>query len=307
MPSQFRIQHFTFRTRPDFQLWSVVLSHGWSVLETFRIHRDDRSLSVATTLSGRPALVTMSQSGRSLRVSVEHRTHTVDRTAVTTLVQDILRTSVHLDQLYRLTDTIPDLRWVRRFGAGRILRAPTAFEDTVKTICTTNCSWALTTLMVKRLCDALGQQIGDRKTFPTPKAMADQTERFYRNEIRAGYRSPYLLEFAQRVADRELPIEQIRNPEISGAEKEAILSDIMGVGPYALDNLLRLHDVNDRFAHDSWITVQYADKYHRGRKVAWKTIERRYAPFGEWRGLVYWLDMTAEWYLKDIDFSQEQA
>src|SRR6266545_2400997 len=47
---------------------------------------------------------------------------------------------------------LPDLRWALARGAGRLLRSPTVFEDAVKTLCTTNCSWALTRLMVERLC-----------------------------------------------------------------------------------------------------------------------------------------------------------
>ena len=43
--------------------------------------------------------------------------------------------------------------WVARRGAGRILRAPTLFEDAVKVLATTNCTWALTKLMVKNLIE----------------------------------------------------------------------------------------------------------------------------------------------------------
>jgi N-glycosylase/DNA lyase len=52
---------------------------------------------------------------------------------------------------------LPDLRWALARGAGRLLRSPTVFEDAVKTLCTTNCSWALTRAMVTRLCDLLGR------------------------------------------------------------------------------------------------------------------------------------------------------
>ena len=66
---------------------------------------------------------------------------------------------------------LPDLRWALARGAGRLLRSPTVFEDAVKTLCTTNCSWALTRLMVERLCDALGARGAARRArVPVPGA-----------------------------------------------------------------------------------------------------------------------------------------
>ena len=43
----------------------------------------------------------------------------------------------------RSPPTIRELAWVAT-GAGRMLRCPTVWEDVVKTLCTTNCSWGLT-------------------------------------------------------------------------------------------------------------------------------------------------------------------
>ena len=40
--------------------------------------------------------------------------------------------------------------------------------------------------------------------FPLPQVMAEQSADFYRDKIRAGYRSAYLKELAQRVAAGEL-------------------------------------------------------------------------------------------------------
>lgn len=78
-----------------------------------------------------------------------------------------------------------------------MLRSPTVFEDLVKMICTTNCSWALTEKMVTGLVQNLGRESRDkRRTFPTPEAMALMPVKFYVNEVRAGYRASYLKELA---------------------------------------------------------------------------------------------------------------
>ena len=48
-----------------------------------------------------------------------------------------------------------------------MLRSPTVFEDLVKMICTTNCSWALTEKMVTGLVENLGRETNDgRRSFP---------------------------------------------------------------------------------------------------------------------------------------------
>ena len=90
-----------------------------------------------------------------------------------------------------------------------MLRSPTVFEDLVKMICTTNCSWALTEKMVTGLVQNLGREANDgRRTFPTPEAMALMPLKFYTNEVRAGYRAPYFKELADRVASGNLDVEQ---------------------------------------------------------------------------------------------------
>ena len=42
-------------------------------------------------------------------------------------------------------------------GAGRMIRSPTVFEEVVKTICTTNCTWSATVRMVSSLVEELGE------------------------------------------------------------------------------------------------------------------------------------------------------
>ena len=293
----------------DFRLWSLVLSHGWSVLPPFRIDRDRRSLGFASVLqSGNAVAVSVAERRRSLRCHVDSPTPLTnsDRAEVRTTIRSVLRLDEDLAPLHRVARRHPGYRWVPRFGAGRILRAPTAFEDTVKMICTTNCSWSLTVQMVTRLVGKLGHVVvGGQRAFPTPEAMASQPERFYRTVIRAGYRSPYLLELARRCVTGELNLERLRTETMTAEEKTALLRAIKGVGPYAADHLLRLHGVYDRFAHDSWITKQFAERYHGGRRVKDVTIERRYKEFGSFQGLMYWLDMTKEWYERDEDFSRE--
>jgi N-glycosylase/DNA lyase len=177
-----------------------------------------------------------------------------------------------------------------------LLRAPTVFEDLVKMICTTNCSWALTEKMVSGLVDELGRESdAGRKSFPTAEAMAGVSEKFYRDRVRAGYRSPYLKELAQRVASGELDVESWLKIDLSHDQFMKELKRVKGVGNYAAENLLKLLGRYDGLALDSWTRAQFAKTRNNGRAASDKKIARFYSRFNSWRGLVLWCDMTRHW------------
>src|SRR5205085_4874882 len=107
----------------------------------------------------------------------------------------------------------PELAWAAR-GAGRMLRTPTVFEAVVKTVCTTNCAWSATVRMVTALVETLGEEaVGGRaRAFPTADAMAAAPESFYRDVVRAGYRSAYLLSLSSGVAGGAIELEELVDP-----------------------------------------------------------------------------------------------
>jgi N-glycosylase/DNA lyase len=201
-----------------------------------------------------------------------------------------------LKPFYQIISTEPEFDWIAEQGAGRLLRSPTVFEDLVKMICTTNCSWALTQKMVTGLVNELGTASDDgRRSFPAAEVMARESIAFYRDKIRSGYRAPYLHELAQRVASRELDVENWLSSEASLADLMKEMKSVKGVGNYAAENLLKLIGRYDGLALDSWTRAKFAQMRNRGRNTSDKKIVRFYARFNSWRGLVLWCDMTREW------------
>src|SRR6476469_3633328 len=90
-------------------------------------------------------------------------------------VRHILRLDDDLRDFYDAVESDERLSWIADMNAGRLLRSATVWEDLVKTICTTNCSWALTRKMVVNLVSTLGTAAADgKRTFPTAEAMATQ-------------------------------------------------------------------------------------------------------------------------------------
>ncbi len=212
----------------------------------------------------------------------------------------MLRLDDDMAAFYQTMKGTPDFEWVSEQGAGRLLRAPTVFEDLVKMICTTNCSWALTKKMVTGLVQSLGREsTRGRRTFPTPEAMALMPLKFYVNEVRAGYRAPYFKELAERVASGSLNLEAWLESPLPTAELIKEMKSVKGVGDYAAENVLKLLGRYDGLALDSWTRAKFFEVRNNGRKATDKTIARYYAGFKEWRGLALWCDLTRDWL--DVD------
>jgi N-glycosylase/DNA lyase len=177
-----------------------------------------------------------------------------------------------------------------------LLRAPTIFEDAVKMICTTNCTWALTVQMVRALVARFGNTDSAHTAFPHPAAIAGATEAILRKECSTGYRSRALLELATATASGRLPIESWRTTTIGTEELFEAMCTVRGIGPYAAGNLLRLAGRYEYLGLDSWVRKQWRTIHARGRAVSDARIERHYKPYGPWRGLLFWLEMTRDWH-----------
>jgi N-glycosylase/DNA lyase len=240
--------------------------------------------------------VALSATKRSVQINLPRTLSRKAADSVTNQVRHILRLDDDLKPFYRVTKSDPEFEWISHQGAGRMLRSPTVFEDLVKMICTTNCSWALTKKMVSGLVDNLGRKLSNgHRTFPTPEAMAVMPEKFYVNEVRAGYRAGYLKELAYRVASGELDVEAWLASDLPTPALIKEMKGVKGVGDYAAENLLKLLGRYDGLALDSWTRSKFFSVRNNGRKAADKKIARYYSRFNEWKGLVLWCDMTRDW------------
>jgi 3-methyladenine DNA glycosylase/8-oxoguanine DNA glycosylase len=164
-------------------------------------------------------------------------------------------------------------------------------------LCTTNCSWSLTRVMVSRLVENLGLAApSGRRAFPDAETMAKKNERFYRDLVRSGYRAPHLVKIARDVSSGKLDLESFRAIEDTGELREKLLA-LPGIGPYAAENLLRLLGHYDFLGLDSWCRGRLKELYPRTRDVD-RFAARRYKPFGRFMGLAMWLDLTRHWHDK---------
>jgi N-glycosylase/DNA lyase len=182
-----------------------------------------------------------------------------------------------------------------------MVQSPSVFEDLVKTICTTNCAWSATERMVGALVEHLGRRApgaaahgAQGRAFPSPTAMAEAKESFYRDVARAGYRGAYLIAVARAVAAGELDLEALTDPALPDGEVEERLLALPGVGPYAAAHVMMTIGRHHRLILDSWTRPTYA-KLVGKKTVADATIQRRFRRFGPYSGLAFWLFLTRDW------------
>jgi len=287
----------TLKTPRNFNFHRTVRSHGWYALQPFELDRDNwilvRVLDRGLT---EPVTVKISSSNHEIKIKTSRPVGKKQAQEIERDVRHMLRLDDDLSEFYQTLTAHPEFAWVAHQGAGRLLRSPTVFEDLVKMLCTTNCSWALTEKMVSGLVNELGRESSDgRKSFPTAEVMAQKPEKFFRDKIRSGYRAPYLKELAQRVASGSLDVESWLTSELPVDELIKEMKSVKGVGNYAAENLLKLIGRYDGLALDSWTRAQFARLRNNGRVASDTKIARFYARFTSWRGLVLWCDMTHDW------------
>jgi len=218
-------------------------------------------------------------------------------------IRHVLRLEADLSGFYEAASGDPELAWATT-GAGRMVQSPTVFEDVIKTVCTTNCTWSATIRMVHAIVEHLGEPaLGVHtdgpwgRAFPTPEAMAAAGEPFYRDVARAGYRGAYLVSLARSVAHGELDLEWFARAtpqELPDGELEERLLALPGVGPYAAAHIMMTLGRYHRLILDSWTRPTYASKV--GRKTTTDAaIERRFRRYGPYAGLAFWLFLTRDW------------
>lgn len=285
-------------TSADFNYPRTVISHGWCSLPPFSFDKETWTLVRVLEPDGLQPVTVRISKGNAFNLAVQ-TTHKLGARAAAAVVRDvrhIFRLDDELSEFYATMSAHPEFAWIAREGAGRLLRSPTVYEDLVKTICTTNCSWALTEKMVTNLVAALGRETRDaRHSFPSAEAMAAAPLGFYTNVMRAGYRAAYFKELAERVASGKLNVEAWLHSELSTAELKREIKSVKGVGDYAAENLLKLIGRYDGLALDSWLRAKYAQTRNKGRPTTDHKINRTYACFRSWQGLAIWCDMTRDW------------
>jgi 3-methyladenine DNA glycosylase/8-oxoguanine DNA glycosylase len=280
-------------------LLRTILSHGVADLPPGRVDEDAGAYETTVALpAARPRTIRIAAAGpAAARIDVRG-TPLGERSggALVAIVRRMLNLDEDLSEFYAVAAEDADLAWAAN-GAGRMLRTPTVFEAVVKTVCTTNCAWSATIRMVTALVEHLGEPAvgSEARAFPSAEAMAAAPESFYRDVVRAGYRSAYLRALAAGVAEGTIQLEELGEPmnDLPDEELATRLLALPGIGPYGTAHMMMLLGRHSRLILDSWTRPKYARV--RGRKATDVQIERRFRRYGRYAGLAFWLYLTRDW------------
>ena len=148
-----------------FSFDTVVRSHGWYDLLPFEYDADARELAVRVRHG--PATWRLRFREASAGVAAE-APEGFPAPLLQAAASRVFSLSVDLRPFLARAAGDPDLAWAAARGAGRFLRAPSLWEDAVKMLFTTNCSWAATRGMVARAV----ARYGEEGAFPAPETIA---------------------------------------------------------------------------------------------------------------------------------------
>src|SRR5215472_15038328 len=268
-----------------FSFDAVVRSHGWYDLPPFSY---DRASGLLTYGAPGPSPWSFRGVSGNLEASAPGRRSA----ALAAAAARIFSLDLDLSGFDAMLGEEPELRRALARGGGRMLRAATLFEDAVKMLLTTNCSWAATRGMVIRLIEVAG----DGGAFPGPAAVARLRPRVLRDRVRVGYRAEALSRFARRIDSGRLDLADWERRDTPGdVVRDAILAE-HGFGPYAAEGLLRILGRHEYLALDSWVRKQFRKLHPGPAKTVDRAIARRYARYGVFRGLALWLELTRGWH-----------
>lgn len=271
---------------------SVVRSHGWVRLAPFAFNKEIGELTYVGPLeSGRVLELRMQEVPGGVQVEVDESLSEAGRADASAQVAWMLGLDQDLSPFYALTRQEPKLAQVEEQAQGRLLRSPTLFEDTVKTILTTNTTWAGTIRMVDALVSGFGEPLASdpaQRAFPTPERLAALDAEALRSAARLGYRAPYVVELARVVVSGDLDLEGFKTADWPTADLRRRLLAVKGVGTYAAASLLMLLGRYDFVPVDSWALKLVSHEWHDGAPVGRAEVEAAFMDWGKWKGLAYW-------------------
>jgi 3-methyladenine DNA glycosylase/8-oxoguanine DNA glycosylase len=278
--------------RPPFSLSAVIESHGWASLAPFDTDAQHSELTYVDRLTtGRVVESVIRQASDGVTIEVTDRLSQAEQVELTGKMRWMLGLEQDFSEFYALVRDEPKLAHVIEGAKGRVLRCPTLFEDTVKTILTTNTSWGGTIRMAEGLVSRFGHPLPadpTRHAFPAPNQLAPVNENTLRSAAGLGYRAPYVLELAEAVASGSLDLESLRTTDAPTAEVRQRLLAIKGVGSYAAANLLMLLGHYDFLPVDSWARKMVSHEWYGGGPVGWAEVEAAFEDWDAWKGLAFW-------------------
>ncbi|GAB5519092.1 MAG: hypothetical protein RhofKO_13430 [Rhodothermales bacterium] len=282
----------TIRVPAPYDFFASTRGHGWIALAPF-VPTDDGFARTHRLKSGTVVRVTVRAEQQHDATLVLAELAPSLSAAEVAEVDAMLRHGLRLDENFADFYTRCEAHggiYTDAIGKGRLVRSPSVFEDAFKTICTTNTTWWQTKTMVARTVEHLGPAHADgSRCFPTVDVVRGAGVAFFKEVVRAGYRSEALVALAERADE----LEALHDGSLPTAEVRKRLLSFRGIGPYAAATMLMLLGRYDALAIDSEVRAFVGRTYCDGRHPSDAEIRSVYTDWGRWRYLAYIQDRQA--------------
>ena len=263
------------------------MSHGWYVLAPFRWDDNAKVLRRAEAIGGDVFDLEIAFRRGALDVR-----GAPDRPELRKRLQRMFQLGVDTTEFITLAAESDAHRWVVEARFGRLLCGSTLFEDAVKIVATTNTTWNQTRRMVQLLVEKCGRRSpAGFAAFPAPKDIARFSAGELQEDCRLGYRAKSIHGLAMAIVSGEINFETISDPAQTTDGLFSSFKTLPGIGPYGAAHLLAMDGRHDFIAVDTEFRRFVRDTYHGGRRVADKTMLRRYKKWGRWKYLAYWSEL----------------
>lgn len=276
----------TLSTPSDFNFNASIESHGWYQLAPNYADADKTILQRPYQLeNGKPVRLIM-RAGKFHTLIIHIKGQEIissrDRNNIMNAVSNMFNLGQRLTPFYKEMSKTEGYEWIAEKKPARLLASPTVWEDLAKTLLTTNTSWANTIKMAERMT-----AIDPYHIFPSAETICVMSPDEFAEQVGMGYRAPYLYEAAERVVSGEVDVESWRSLDSDSLYKA--ITDLKGFGDYAAGTLMRLMGHYDKLAIDTVARKAY-ETVTGNPPESDSDIREYYEKFGEWRGLVLWMD-----------------
>ena len=273
-----------------FNFGYTVNSHGWERLEPFLLNKEHQILTRIERLPSQLSRLEIAHHD-TIDVTVHSENHLTkeDRAYVTEFIAYCFAFNWDLSKCYAEVANDTTYSFIKEQRLGRLLLAPSMWENMVKTQFLTNTHARHTTAMAAKFC-TLGDPFGDRHAFPTPAQVLAKSLDELEKQTGTGYRAKYIRSLAEAIASGFDP-ESLRNPALSYEEIYDRIRALHGFGDYSASYVLKLLGRFERISIDT-VMRRYFKEIASKENATDDDINAYYERFGEFKGLVAWWEVS---------------
>jgi DNA-3-methyladenine glycosylase II len=252
-------------------------------------------LRVATTISGRPAIIKVRQMSKIPAEMEASSTMPLDERLLSEMMQWLVSADLDLGPFYRIVEPHPIMGPIAKALRGlKPLRPLTLFEMAIIAITEQQLSLAAAFHIRTRLIERFGTPVGAYWVFPTPAQLAEAS---LQDLLACGLsrrKAEYVRGIAARTAEGALDLDALKRE--SDADVRACLMSNRGFGNWSAQYILeRGLGRPDCLASDDIGLRRVVGKYLAGgRRLTPEELEQALSPFTPFRGLAaYYLAVHA--------------